>query len=211
MGVEAGIDTVLRAEESGFATRWEMPLLLVKPPEPPTAEQLEAIQQAAYDEGYARGHAEGQAAGQAAGYSAGITHAHEQAQRMRELVEHLAQPLGDIDAEVERTLIALTIELARRLVGDALQLDPALTAQTVRSALASLGAPREARVLLNPEDADVVREVMASEGQEVPWRIVADAKLGRGDCRVLTESGQVDALLDTRQASLARTLLGDGE
>jgi flagellar assembly protein FliH len=40
-------------------------------------------------------------------------------------------------------------------------------------------------------------------------QLVADPALGRGDCRVVTDSVQVDARMDTREACLARALLGD--
>lgn len=206
---EADFDGVLLAEQAGGATRWELPSLISRPPPaPPTAKELEAIQAAAYEEGFARGRNDGYATG----YGDGAGAAQAQALRLKQLVDHLIQPLAQVDAEVERTLVALTIEMARRLVNQQLQLDPALTAAAVREALDALGAePRGARVQLNPEDAELVRELLVAPDDEPGWRIVPDATLRRGDCRVLTDSGQVDALLDTREASLARTLLGDGE
>jgi flagellar assembly protein FliH len=38
---------------------------------------------------------------------------------------------------------------------------------------------------------------------------VPDAELHRGDCRVITDSAQVDARLDTREAGIAQALLGE--
>ena len=204
-----------RFEEAAFsqARRWEMPLLSVAEtveaaPPMPTAEELEAIEKAAYEEGFQRGYNEGRAEGRRSGEQA----VRDEAQRLRKLVDHLAQPLADIDADVERTLVALTIEVARRLVDDQLRLDPTLTANAVRQAVASLSTPpREARVHLHPEDAALLAEHLPQPSDIAVWKLVPDRQLQRGDCRLITDSAQVDALLDTRQAGVARALLGDGE
>lgn len=204
----------IESAAAGKAVRWEMPLLsrveeVVEPPPPmPTAEEIESIEKAAYEEGFQRGHAEGLMAGRDSGLAA----VREEAQRLRVLIEHLAAPLADLDADVERTLVALTIEVARRLVDDQLQLDPTLTAQTVRQAVAALAQPpRDARVHLHPADAALLSEHLPPPPDVAGWRVVADKQLQRGDCRLVTDSGQVDALLDTRQAGVARALLGEAE
>lgn len=204
---------VVAAEIASSAQRWELPLLsfgekVSKAPPPPTAEQLERIEHAAYEEGYARGRSEGHADGR----KAGMAEVRTEAQRLRDLFDHVSRPLAEIDAEVERTLVALTIEVARRLVDHHLQLDPELTAHSVREAVASLATPpREARVHLNPEDVAVLEAALPAPSDVHSWRLVADKQLRRGDCRLVTESGQVDSLLDTRQAAIARGLLGEGE
>lgn len=204
----------LTIEDGAQLRRWEMPLLtrseeIVEPViAMPTAEELEAIERAAHEEGFQQGYAEGLQAGRASGIAA----VREEAQRLRDLIDHLSRPLADLDAEVERTLVALTIEVARRLVDEQLQLDPTLTANTVHQAVASLAQPpREARVHLHPADAALLAEHLPAPPDVSVWRVVPDKQLQRGDCRLLTDSAQVDALLDTRQSGVARALLGDGE
>lgn len=193
--------------------RWEVPLFskvesVEEPPPVLTAEEIEAIERTAHAEGYARGHAEGFEHG----HREAVQLVREQAERFRDIVDFLARPLAELDHEVERTLVALTIEVARRLVDDQLQLDPTLTAQVVRDAVASLAQPpREARVHLNPDDAAILAEHLTAPPDVSSWRIVPDRELRRGDCRVLTDNAQIDALLDTRQAGVARALLEEGE
>ncbi len=200
--------SVLTGEQVASAfQRWELPDLDVwTDPQVAahTARHLDQLEAAAYEEGIARGRSEG--------YAAGAAMAREQAQRLHHLLDHLRFPLAEFDAEVERMLIALTIEVGRRLVGAQLELDPTLTANAVREALEALGTPpRDARVHLNTEDLNVLKDVIAAPDSASQWRFVADPKLRSGDCRIVTEGAQVDAQLDTRQASLSRALLGDNE
>lgn len=205
-------DAIVNGDSAAGARRWEMPVLSFSTTEeeqqpPLTAAALEEIQAAAHAEGYQRGLTEGLAEGR----RLGAQQVRDEAQRLRELVAHLSRPLADLDAEVERTLIALTIEVARRLVDEQLQLDPGITAAAVRDAVASLSPPpREVRVHLHPEDAAILQDFPAPP-DVLSWRLVPDATLCRGDVRLVTESAVVDALLDTRQAGIARSLLGEAE
>lgn len=208
---------VLSADRAGTAERWQVPPLegwgesaVEESDPPPTAEEIEAIEQTAYEEGLARGLSEGHGKGYDEGYASGVAKVNEQVQRLREVLEHLSQPLADLDAEVERMLVALSIEVGRRLVNQQLQLDPTLTATTVNEALKSLsGTPRELRVHLAPSDVEVLKDVLTPPADMPKWHLIADPELRPGDCRIVTEGAQIDALLDTRQASIARALLGD--
>lgn len=199
-------DGVIAGESLQGAMRWQMPDLGYTA-RPPTAEQLEAIEVAAHADGYASGRSEGLAEGRRLGEQA----VRDEARRLHEILGQLARPLADLDVEVERTLIALTIEVARRLVEEQLQLDPMLTAHAIRAAVASIAPPpREIRVHLHPDDAQLLSDLPPPADVQV-WRLVPDYQLRRGDVRLVTETAQVDALLDTRQSGIARALLGEVE
>ena len=58
---------------------------------------------------------------------------------LRAVLDALAKPLIAVDAEMERVLVALTLEAARRIAQQELNLDPAKVAAVVRDAVASLG------------------------------------------------------------------------
>jgi len=206
------LSNFLAAEKVGQATRWELPLLhsfeetLPQSPPPPTAEEIDDIEKAAYDEGYARGREEGMAQGYADG--AGVVR--DQASRLRGLVTHMTRPLQALDSEVERMLIALALDVGRRLAQHALQLDPGLVSGIVAEAVGALAAPaRDVRVHLHPDDAQLVKDTLTLPGEITDWRVIADPELMRGDCRIVTDTTQVDARLDTREAGIAKALLGD--
>lgn len=177
------------------------------PPPPPSAAQLEAIEAAAAREGQERGYAEGYAQGRAEGAAEVAA----ESTRLRELLQHLANPLAEIDNRTEQALVALMLELARRLVQQELVADPVKMLGVVRDAVAHIAQPvRGLRIRLNPEDAGIVADHLQTETANEGWQIVPDRQLMPGDCVVETDSARVDARLDTRQAQLAQRLLGEG-
>lgn len=192
--------------DGGAAAPWLLPnfdaMVRSASAPPPTAAHLEQIEAEACREGHARGYADGYAQGAAA--------AREEITRLRQLLQHLEHPLAEVDARTEQALVALMLELARRLVQQELTADPGKLAAIVRDAVNHLAQPvRGLRVRLHPEDARVVAEHLPAQEPGEEWRVVPDASLMRGDCVVETESARVDARLDTRQAQLAQRLLGD--
>lgn len=166
-----------------------------------TAGHLDEIEKAAYEEGFARG--------QADGYQTGKSEIQAVSSRLNQLLDHLGRPFKDIDAEVEHALVLLAMDVARRLVNEDLQINPQHVAGTVHEAVAALAAtPREMKIHLHPEDAAVLKDSLHLS-TEASWKLVPDNSLNRGDCRVITESGQIDARLDTRQANITDALLGE--
>jgi flagellar assembly protein FliH len=194
------------AGQASALARWQLPDFSAPeapseppPPAPPTAAQLDAIEAAAYEEGYGRGRTEGKIAG------AGEAKA--QAQRLAALFDHLAKPLAELDAAVESALVALAVQVGRRLAQHELSLEPSRLAAIVGEAVSALATvPRELRVLLNPEDAQLLKDSLPAPPDVAVWRIVADPALSRGDCRIAGESGWIDGTLETRTAMVAQAL-----
>jgi flagellar assembly protein FliH len=201
---------VFSEDQAAVATRWQLPsiaddrsagLASHDSTGLHTAAQLDQLEATAYEEGHARGYAEGLASGQ--------REVREVASRLQGLLEHLSLPLADLDIELEHALTQLAVRVARRLVNDELQLNPKKVAGAVHEAIAALSeTPRELRVQLHPDDMALLGEQLTLN-TDATWKLVADAGLARGDCRVVTDSGQVDARLDTRQSNLERSLLGE--
>ncbi len=202
---------VLSSEEGANATLWNCPPLAedarssnISPNAKSklnTAAHLDEIEKAAYQEGFARGHADG--------YAHGNREAQAVAARISLLLEHLSRPLKDLNAEVEHALIRLVVDTARRLVNQAIVMDPQLVSGAVHEAVAAVTtSAREMKIFLHPEDLAVLNNNL-SFSSDATWKLVPDASLRRGDCRVVTESSQIDARMDTRQANIERALLGE--
>jgi flagellar assembly protein FliH len=200
---------VLSPEMGAGATVWNCPSLDDDRREKPkaagsklnTAAHLDAIEKAAYEEGFARGHAEG--------YANGNREVQAVAAQISLLLEHMSRPLKDIGVEVEHALIRLVVDTARRLVNEAITLDPLLVSGAVHEAVAAVTTTtREMKIFLHPDDLIALRNNL-NLSSDATWKLVPDVTLRRGDCRVVTESSQIDARMDTRQTNIERALLGE--
>ncbi len=201
----SGFETadILPAETVGEApARWQLPNFDAALKNPPTAEQLESIEAAAYQDGFQRGQAEGFAAGQQAVL--------QQAQRLQALVDHIMRPLAHLDEEVERALVELAGAIARRLLHDEIKAAPERAVTLVREALSGLPPQlRSLRLQVHPGDAALLREHLSPPPDVKEFSIVPDPELHPGDCRVYTDSALVDARLDRRVRVIAEALAGD--
>lgn len=202
------------AEELRAATRWQPPRLAAPDAPVPaahtalhTAAELDALEESAWQEGFARG----QADGYSAGFATGLQQVREEAQRLRSLVEHAARPLAQLDQALEHELVQLALAVAQRLVQDQLAAQPAQVVALVRGALAALnGGAAEVRVLLHPDDLPLVEQQLSPPPEIISLRLLADASLARGDCRLLSDGGHIDGRLTTRIAQLQAELIGEG-
>lgn len=209
------MSTLWSAAHSEGATRWAKPVFDLPPAAVPLDAALEAAQAQARRvadeaEAQARGFASGHAAGFAQGLAEGRNAAETLAETLRAMLAGLAQPAAVVDAELERVLVALTLEAARRIAQQELALDPAKVACVVRDAVASLGhGARAVAVFVHPDDYAALAEVLGQEMRSSEgWRLVADPEVLPGGCRVESEQASVVASLDARAAGLAHALLG---
>jgi flagellar assembly protein FliH len=193
--------------------RWDLPAVSGAPVQArragKTVAEIEDVERRAYDEAYAQGRREGL---ESARIEADTQIAQLKAQvvRLDALYAALAQPLKELDAQVENELTHLALTIARQLVRRELRIDPAQVIAVIRETVALLPASaRGVRVHLHPEDAAVVREKLAAPAAERAWSIVEDPVMTRGGCRVTTETAQIDARLETRLNTVITTLLGD--
>ena len=194
---------------SRAAIRWAKPVFdLPRPPAaPPLPDlaqqlaQLVAVEADAQAAGFATGHA--------AGLAEGRQMAADTATRLRSTLDALAKPLAVVDAELERVLVALTLEAARRIAQQELNLDPAKVAAVVRDAVTSLGNGASGiAVYVHPDDYAALSDALGFEMETAnAWRLVADPEVLPGGCRVQSEQASVVASLDARAAGLAHTLL----
>lgn len=165
---------------------------------PPTAAELHALQEKAYDEAYAKGHAEGLAAGQQA-MDAAI-------ERLRIIAAELASPLDELDRDLEYSLSNLALILARRIVGKAVREDPKSLHTLVQQAVKVLGGELESpvEVYLNPHDLRFLNDTV---GPDAGWNLHPDPELQSGDVRVKRGLAEVDARLQQRLDRLAAEML----
>lgn len=166
-----------------------------------TAAKLEALQEQAHKEGYEAGYAEGRKKGEA--------DVRAQADRLKNVFNLLARPLEQLDEEIQQELVNLAIAIARQIIRRELKADPGHMMGIVREALNQLPlANRTIQIRLHPDDAQAVRDMIALDEKSQRWELVDDPALTRGDCRVVSETSQIDATLEKRLTAIAAALFG---
>lgn len=169
----------------------------------PTAEEIEAIQQQAHDEGLAAGREEGYAAGREEGYRSGYGEGREKSLAELDRLKHMMAALDEALAQFERELgadvLALSVAIARQITRNALNFRPEALLPVIREAIAGLPQPNQhPRLILHPDDAALVRSLMEDELSQLHCRLSEDSHVERGGCRVKTETSEVDATLQGR-------------
>jgi flagellar assembly protein FliH len=171
--------------------------------------ELEDLERAAWEEAFAQGKEAGLAAARME-IETRRADVEQQAARLNSILDLLAQPLKQLDAEMERQLVMLSFTLAKQLVRRELKADPSQVIGIVRDTVSLLPiAARNVRVHLHPEDATLLREKLAETTADRAWSIVEDPVQSRGGCRVTTDNSQIDARLETRLGAALSSLLGD--
>ena len=173
----------------------------VPPPVPPTLEEIQAIQDAAYREGLERGLAEGHAEG----FAQGQAEVRRLAAQMEGILDNFSRPLDRLENEVVAALSELAVRIAGALVGRAYQTDPVLLQELATTALDAVGgAQREVELRLHPDDIAALTPVLAMTAYT---RLTADTSLTRGDLRVHAESVRIDGTLEARLRGALETVL----
>ena len=154
----------------------------------PTAVELEEIQRQAHDEGYQAGLQAGLQAGSEDGM-----------QRIAVLLSAMEQALQQADQAVAQDLLNLSLEVARQMVQQTLNIPPEILLNTIRAAIASLPHFNQgAHLVLHPDDAAMVRASMGEQLNHTGWKIFEDANILRGGARVEAAHSQIDATLANR-------------
>lgn len=159
---------------------------------------------AGYRDGVAAGEQAGRDAGLAQGLAEGRAQGFEAARReVLAQLDGLAAPLAAAAEAMRRTcedyqgalredVVELVAKVARQVIRCELTLKPAQILDLVEETLAALPpVSGEVEVLLNAEECARIRELAPERAAR--WRLVPDAKLAAGECRVRTAESEADA------------------
>lgn len=177
--------------------------------------QAEELRTAAHAEGFARGLAEARewiarevetrAAELAAGQCAEVE------ARVQTLLDELGRQhqmaRDQWLARWERGAVQLAGDLAARLLGRELAVDPGARAEVIRQALELAAGNAAVRVWVHPDDVLAVTGDCRGAG----WQLLADNQLARGDCRLEFACGEIDARVQTQVRRLLEELLPSDE
>ncbi|MHB0982890.1 MAG: FliH/SctL family protein [Thiobacillus sp.] len=157
--------------------------------------ELARLREAARAEGYAEGVAAGRVEGEQA------------CSRMKQLVESFSTTLDNFDFRLADMVLELALDVARQVVAGELTARPERILDVVNLALKEMAeTSREARLLLNPDDATLVRPHLDQVLDKNRLRIVEDARIARGGCLIETAQGDLDATLPARWRQVVQVL-----
>ncbi|HYP66794.1 MAG TPA: FliH/SctL family protein [Thiobacillaceae bacterium] len=127
--------------------------------------------------------------------------------RMKDLAVSFTQALESLDFKIADMVLDLALDVARQVVAGELAAKPERVMDVVRLALRQMmDTTREARLLLNPEDAALVRPQLEEVLDESRLRIVEDSRIVRGGCLIETPHGDLDATLQMRWRQVVKVL-----
>jgi flagellar assembly protein FliH len=115
------------------------------------------------------------------------------------LLQQFDEQLDTLEFDMARALTRVAASIAQQVVRDELQANPERIARVAHEAVeAVLMSARHIVVQVNPQDHALVEagaaEAIAARGA----RLVSDASIERGGCRVLSDVGTIDARIGAR-------------
>lgn len=143
------------------------------------------------EEERARGFAEGQSDAQSRldGEIAAVR------ERMTVLCDELGAKVTQEVERIERQAIGLAILISRRIIAEAVEINPEYLLPIVREALGYVGGAEVHRVRISPADLEFVEIERIRERFDGSWSFVADPAIVSG-CVIETNAGEVDYRLD---------------
>ncbi len=180
--------------------------------------QAKKYYEEAYQQAYAKGHEEGVRAG----YQQGETNARAdvQAQFSQEQALYRADIQNILDymegervkvwEQFEPQIVRMVSDMVRHIIKKEVAENDQLVLNTVRNTLRRVVEGNTLRIRVNPADLEVTRGYRAEILERLDGirhlEILEDRRVGRGGCVMETESGNIDARIETQMQTLADAL-----
>lgn len=202
------------------AWKYEPPEEPEPEPIPLTAEEIEEIRQAAYEEGFnqgkeegfskgfdegkEKGHEEGIATGHEEGLTSGLAEGkaqiNELASTWQSQIEQLHEPLSNVSDNVHVQLLELAVQLTEAVVLQEAKTNPDILTSAITTGMKALPSQEaQTQILLNPADIKIVEEQFTPEYVlEQGWRLLAAPQLEQGSCQIENSTSNIDIRVKTR-------------
>lgn len=160
---------------------------------------LKQVRQEAYEEGFKTGYVDGM----------GRAEKQLDAERTQllQMSASFQQALAMQDLNIAESVLSLALDLAKAMMKTKLQADPQAVIPVVLDAMHYLPQVKQpARLVVNHEDAKILRSHIGEELRDQGWQLVEDAQIERGGCLVETAENQIDATNEMRWKRLVQGL-----
>ena len=190
-----GISAEERAEpapEEDFEVQSPAPLI--------NRERLKALEDEARERGYQDGLQAGRAAGLAAAEAEIEARMEAELTQIQALKDQLIGAEAHLFDAIKGDLIRLLQLVPRRIIREELRLKPQAVVSMAEELLGAFAAQRRLTLRAHPEDARLLQAELKGSGPDEDGRltILPDPTLGRADLRLITESGEIDATIETQ-------------
>lgn len=200
--IEPGSNSGKNTAHAGSRTSEEAEAAIISKAEKLLEERFEKCVKDGYEQGLARAEEECRSSKEKA--SASLREAEltlrEARQRSKEII-----------ASSERKIVELAMAVAERLVYRQLDLESETITSIARETINMLNEGNQVDLYVNPTDFEKCLEYSVSLKKEYPdinkLEILPDPQLPRGSCRVESESGVVEYLIDEEKEQLKEMLL----
>lgn len=162
---------------------------------PPSAKEIECIRQAAFEEGKSQGFEKGRVEG----LKAGTADVEIKLAEATQFITVLNQSLQEQDRELERSLVALSAEIARSIIRRELKIDSTTLVSLVNEVLSFVDEGlRQVKVYLNPDDLLAFKAYLEKESNTARWHLLENRSLSPGGCFVETATCHLDLTVENR-------------
>jgi flagellar assembly protein FliH len=148
------------------------------------------------------------AAGEAEGRAAGLAAARQDAQpalaAMAAALESIEELKSQVLAELEQDAVEMALRLAEQILAGVIDVQPERVIDVGRNALRHLSDRRRVTLVVNPGDLELVGECVEQLQSELGGiehlAVQSDRRIARGGAIARTDSGDIDAGIDTQLA-----------
>jgi flagellar assembly protein FliH len=173
------------------------PVMVAEPAAP--AIDVARLEKAAFDSGFLQGQKSGKELAEQKLEAA--------ARRYSESLQEISSLKSILRTQVEREVVKLAVEVAKKIVYREIRIDPAIIQTLVRVALSHVAEKSAVTIHLNPIDYAYLHklrpELAQSEGRDVAY--LADNSIGQGGCLIQTECGDIDARIEEKFREVENT------
>jgi flagellar assembly protein FliH len=173
-------------------------------------ERAAEIERAAYDKGYEEGVEVGKASGE--------EQATEMVKQVLAIVDQATELHDTMLREAESEMVALCLEIARKIIQSELRTNPDVVKGVVSAAVKKINGSPRVTIKVNPNQVEAVRShwdaAFGAGYREKEWIVDADPDVGVGGCVLDTKYGSIDARIGTQFTEIQKTfalLLGTNE
>ncbi len=143
----------------------------------------------------------------------------EELKRQTGQLEQVIQSLNSVTTELrehqdsifsahKQEIAKLSVEIARRVLAQKVSEGDYKIEEIVAEAVSHLSGGKDVVVYVNPEDLAACKQALSEGDSELPagLRFSADSSLGRAECRVESEKGMVESMIESHLEQIARAL-----